>query len=217
MAEDDQNDMRTQFFDAVGSRDEGREGREGPTILKTIELAEVATSLGVDRLGCTPEHIPALCAHEDALYVALTSEMVPYFTGLGQLYAECQAERRAAYAAGPRTRRVTICRRNLASGTTHPPAGSLCELEMTYAAPLPKESSDENHPAIAVHAGTVYVHVGNRIALLDAHTLARCGSLGEAELTAAATDTSRWMPSLRRPESSQVGALAVYSPASELY
>ena len=87
---------------------------------------------------------------------------------------------------------------------------------MTYVAPLPKEPNDETHPAIAVHAGTVYVHVGDRIALLDAHTLARCGTLGEADLPAAATDASRWMPSLR-PESSQVGALAVYSPASELY
>ena len=217
VAEDDQNDMRMQFFDAVGSRDEGRTGRPGrlgnrPTILKTIELAEASTSLGVDRLGCVPAHTPALCAHEDALYVALTLEMVPYFTP----YAKCEAARKAAYATCRRTRRVAICRRDLGSSTTHPPAGSLCELEMTYVAPLPKEPNDETHPAIAVHAGTVYVHVGDRIALLDAHTLARCGTLGEADLTAAATDTSRWMPSLR-PESLQVGALAVYSPASELY
>ena len=234
VAEDDQNDMRTQFFDVVGSRDSGREGHRdrlaGPTIRMTIDLAPMASSLGVDRLRCMRQAIPALCEHEDALYVALTLEMVPYFTP----YAECMAARQAAYAARPCTRRVVICRHDLASGTTHPPAGSLCELEMTYVGPpLPESPDDENHPSIAVHAGTVYVHVGDRIAMLDAQTLAPCGSLGAAELTSAATDASRWLPSYKgggsrpspqddhrfsmRPEASHVSAIAVYTPASELY
>ena len=236
VAEDDQNEMRTQFFDAVGSRDHGQKVRRGPAIRRTIELAPaVASSLGVDRLGCTPHKIPALCAYGDALYVSLTLELVPYFTEpyTSARYAAYDAARQAAYAARPCTRRVAICRLDLASGTTHPPAGSLCELEMTYVAPLPESPDDENHPSIAVHAGTVYVHVDDRIAMLDAQTLAPCGSLGAAELTSAATDASRWLPSYEgggsrpspqddhrfsmRPEASHVGAIAVYTPASELY